>query len=117
MALILVCGGRDYENWLAIKQALDAFHSQTLRISLLIEGGARGADLLAEKWAHERGIHTARVMALWGYYDQGAGPVRNRVMATLKPRYCIAFPGRNGTADMIKVCGENDIPVWRPYGD
>ena len=116
MSIVLVCGGRDYEDQAALNAALNAFHSQTLKIRVLLEGGCRGADLLAENWAHQKGIHTARMMALWGIYQNGAGPMRNRAMLLLKPVYCIAFPGNNGTADMIKVSRDAGIPVWEPYG-
>ncbi len=69
---------------------------------MVIEGGARGADRLCRLWCREKGIHVATVEALWDFYDNGAGPIRNSAMLQLKPDIVLAFPGGNGTKDMVK---------------
>lgn len=50
---IIVCGGRNYSNEKFIFDELDKLNSEC-HISLLIEGGAKGADSLAGKWALSR---------------------------------------------------------------
>lgn len=111
MLILLVCGGRDYENYVALSNAIILLPQP----SIIIEGGALGADRLARRWAIEHGVHYATVPALWDYYKKGAGPRRNSAMLILNPNYCLAMPGGTGTHDMKQKCIENNITVWAPY--
>ena len=112
---LLVCGGRDFADREGLGRALDAAHAKR-PITILIHGGARGADRLAGRWAEERGILVAEVRALWKQHGNGAGPIRNRGMLALGPDGVIAFPGGNGTADMGSIATAAGVPVWRPLG-
>lgn len=80
--------------------------------TLIIQGGAKGADALAKRWAIEHGIHSVEVSALWDAFGKSAGYRRNAAMLLLKPDYCIALPGGRGTADMIAKCKAKGIPTW-----
>ena len=85
-------------------------------ITEVVSGGARGADLLGERWAKDHGIPVKRFPAKWnrqpdGSYDKGAGFKRNEEMA----RYAdalIAMPGGNGTADMIRRARNHGLKVY-----
>lgn len=93
---VLVCGGRNYENWRTAHRTLSE-----LRPSVIIQGGARGADSLAAKWADINGVPLVTYPALW---KQGkkAGVMRNAFMlADSRPDLVVAFPGGRGTADMV----------------
>jgi len=95
----LVCGGRDFENVDLLYDTLDKFLGP---IAVVISGGARGADSLAEMWADERGIPVERYEADWGTHGKAAGPIRNqRMLEEGKPGVVFAFPGGRGTADMV----------------
>lgn len=104
--VVLVCGGREYSDRTQIHQIL-----KSLPINILIQGGARGADHLAKEWAESNGIHTATVNALWNFYGKSAGYKRNAAMLLLKPTLCVAFPGGRGTAMMVVLCKQHEIPV------
>lgn len=104
---VLVCGGRDFFG------SVDCL--SLIPITILIHGGAKGADMLADQWAKSRGIHRARVDALWDIYGKAAGYRRNAAMLLLQPEYCVAFPGGSGTAMMVKLCKDNNVEVWEPY--
>lgn len=110
--IVLVTGGRDYADAAAVDTALSHIES---KISLLVEGGARGADRLAQTWAKKHCIHVATIEALWDAWPKHAGPIRNTAMLVLPIALCIAFPGGNGTQDMIAKCRAKNIPVWEPY--
>lgn len=114
---ILVCGGRNYADAIAVKRTLDEFRS---RVSLVIQGGARGADDLAKQWANLAGVHCAEVPALWKVHKRAAGHLRNAAMLELRPDICIAFPGGPGTADMMRACVKQGILVIKagksPFG-
>jgi hypothetical protein len=105
---ILLCGGRNYCDAETVRQYLDPFLGQ---ITMLIQGGARGADRLAKEWARGHGVHGAEVEALWQAYSRAGGARRNSAMLVLEPDLCIAFPGGPGTADMVKQCKRANIMV------
>jgi len=111
---LLVCGGRDLSDPDLVYQALDMVHERK-PIALVIHGGARGADTLAGEWAALRRIPVCVFPANWEHDGKGAGPIRNAAMlAHGMPSAVVAFPGGNGTADMVRRCLEAGLPVWQP---
>lgn len=97
---VIVCGGRDYTDahriWSFLDQ-VDADHG----IGIVIHGMARGADMIAGKWARARGKVEKAVPADWATNGKAAGPMRNAAMLYFKPDLVIAFPGGAGTRDMV----------------
>lgn len=94
---VLVCGGRNYADRARVYKVLDE-----LRPSVVIHGAARGADTLAANWAYTRGVEQLPFPADWEAHGRGAGPRRNaKMLAEGKPDLVVAFPGGNGTADMV----------------
>lgn len=121
---IIVCGGRDYENEAVIARAIRLLFEKHGPF-VLVNGGCSGADrtahYLAEKLNEEMFRHTGGWdesitfevhPADWGAHGKAAGPIRNRKMASLGAVGCVAFPGRRGTADMVRAAKEHGIPVW-----
>lgn len=112
MCKVIVCGGRDNDNYDGIIRALDAFNKKH-PITLLIEGGAKGADAHAAVWADNNKIDRVTAFCNWAEFGNRAGPIRNKMMATkLGADYCIAFKGGSGTKNMISQAKANSIPVW-----
>lgn len=109
---LLICGGRNFTD-------MDKLHNAIIKLpfepTIIIQGGARGADTLAKNWAELNGIHYATVPALWKYFNKAAGARRNQAMLILKPDYCLAMPGGVGTADMVNKCKAACITIWEPY--
>lgn len=118
--IVLVCGGRDYNDRRTTFAALDRVH-RVHGIEVVVQGGARGADEHAKDWAFQRGVHCAEVRAYWttfdGQKDRGAGPKRNVAMKALKPDAVVAMPGGRGTAHMVATARQAGIRVWHPCGD
>lgn len=99
---ILVCGGRDYADLNTAHNFLDALNGVTA-VSLVIDGGASGADRLGFEWAHCNGVPTQTYKADWQKHGRAAGPIRNQQMLDEgKPDLVVAFPGGRGTADMVR---------------
>lgn len=114
--VIIVCGGRDYNNVSAVYHALHIAH-QKRGITLIIEGGATGADRLARQWAQENDVPIQTFEAEWEKYGKAAGPKRNEQMLEEgNADGVIAFPGGRGTADMVSKAKAAGVKVWQPYG-
>jgi predicted Rossmann-fold nucleotide-binding protein len=108
---VLVCGGRDYSNREALAAVLAELR-QTRGISLVIAGGARGADTMAEWWAAAEGVPCDVYQADWSGLGRKAGPIRNqRMLDEGKPDLIVAFLGGRGTADMVRRGREAGIEV------
>ena len=106
---VLVCGGRHYKDK---KRLFSELESLNPKPTLIIQGGATGADKIAKSWAKSKSIEVAEINPDWDKYGKRAGPIRNQDMINKhKPDLCIAFKGGRGTADMIRRCEVNDIPV------
>ncbi len=104
---VLVCGGRNYLDRRAIYDALD-----DLSCTMVIHGGARGADMLAGEWAQSRLRPQEIFEAEWGKYGNAAGPIRNQKMIDEgKPELVLAFPGGRGTADIVSRAKAAGIEV------
>jgi hypothetical protein len=83
-----------------ILHALKAFPAGTL----VIHGGAKGADTMAGEVAFELGFAVKVYYAQWETFGRKAGPIRNQQMLTEgEPTEVLAFDlGTPGTADMIR---------------
>ena len=102
---ILVCGGRDFNDYKWLKQVLDGYLKTANDPIFIVSGMARGADALAALWASENSeqVNLMGFHADWATQVKAAGPIRNQQMLTEgKPDLVIAFPGGKGTADMIR---------------
>lgn len=109
---VLVCGGRAFNDPLTIGSWLGGIHKNNGPITLLIEGGASGADFLARKFAKFQGIPVKTFSADWGRHGKSAGPRRNKQMLDEgKPDLVVAFPGGNGTANMVEQARAAGIRV------
>jgi YspA, cpYpsA-related SLOG family len=113
---VLVCGGRRYLDRDRVFRELDDLHAQQ-PITLLIHGGAKGADRSAEAWAMSRGVGWRRFLADFKTLGKAAGPLRNaKMLAEGRPDLVVAFPGQRGTADMTRRAYSAGLPVVRIEG-
>jgi YspA, cpYpsA-related SLOG family len=110
---VLVCGGRDFNDWPLLNQALsDLLPEDTRDTVTIISGHARGADALGERWARAEGLQLLVFPADWQTYGRSAGPIRNKQMLVEgKPELVVAFAGGSGTANMIKQARAAGVTV------
>ena len=100
MIRLLVCGSRGWTDKEVIREEILAIGP-----SVIIEGGARGADRIAKEIAIELGIDVMEYPAEWNKDGRGAGPIRNQQMLDeAYPNLVLAFPlpDSKGTWDMIR---------------
>lgn len=117
---VLVCGGRNYDDYMAVFSLLREMNYE-YNFTHLIQGGATGADELARNWVvYEKSarksnteIEVVTYKADWETYGRAAGPIRNQQMLEDgKPDLVVAFPGGAGTADMVRRALEKGIEVY-----
>lgn len=119
--IVVVCGGKDFDDWGQICAALDYWHAR-LKITLVVQGGEVsldpaerdvpfcdrrkwGAGWFAQRWAILRGVpfvEEALDLAEWKKTGGPAAPLRNRRMLEKhRPDRVITFPGTEGFSDML----------------
>lgn len=124
-----VCGGRSFRNYRFLARTLDEICEQRgwitepddlgnfLPYVRLIHGGAKGADLLADSWAVTRWCPIMTFPITnddWKMYGKGAGGARNqRIIDQGKIDILVAFPGGNGTKDMVRRAEIHGIEIIR----
>lgn len=109
--IALFCGSRKWTDRERIRRDLESLPED----SVVIEGGAPGADRIARLEARKLGIHVATVDALWDFYGRPAGYRRNEAMARLRPDFAYAYPlDGPGTQQMIGIAEAECIQVREP---
>tara|TARA_Y100000310_G_scaffold341525_1_gene440936 strand:- start:879 stop:1235 length:357 start_codon:yes stop_codon:yes gene_type:complete len=112
---LLVCGDRNWTDKNKIRQEVIELCS-IAHISVIIEGGARGADRLAGEVADELDISLLVFPAKWTEFGKSAGPRRNQQMLDEgQPDQVLAFHNNiqesKGTKHMIDIAQRSNIPV------
>lgn len=107
---VLITGGREFNDMLALFKFLDDLHNQHPFTSIL-HGNARGADKIAGAWARSRHMKEEIHPAQWQKHGLAAGPIRNQEMLDTKPNFAVAFPGGKGTADMVRRIKKAGLPL------
>jgi nucleoside-diphosphate-sugar epimerase len=121
MKRILITGSRDWTDWGAIHDAIwraITVDGEQLHCPVVVTGGARGADQIAEAIAHELGLEVETHLVAWrpyGIYNPHAGKARNHTMVDLGADLCLAFikngsPGASHCAAAAEAAG---IPTRR----
>ena len=108
---VLICGSRDFTNYEYMEEALTVLGDAPL---VVIEGCARGADQLAERWAASHGILNKHFPPDRTRYGSSAEVKRNQQMLDEgKPDIVVAFPldTSKGTWDMINRAKKAGVKV------
>lgn len=120
---ILVCGGRNYDDWPRVRQVLGDLcdkHSKLYNPNdnwlpsdiTIITGACRtGADDLASSFAMVHWTGYEEYPADWKAHGRAAGPIRNQQMIDTKPELVVAFPGGAGTTDCVRRARAAGIEV------
>lgn len=104
---VLVCGGRNYNNCDHVCNVLGQINP-----TVVIAGGAKGADTCAEHYADGRICGKEIYRADWKTHGKKAGILRNiQMLEKGKPDLVVAFPGGTGTAHMVKIAKEANVEV------
>lgn len=128
MKRFIVCGGREYTDWIAVFYHLNRISEKfaaykvegdqrvrTPGIAAIIQGGECGADEMAREWAGVFEISCTTFHADYKRDGDRAGPINNqRMIAEAEADGVIAFPGGRRTADLIARARAAGLNVWEP---
>ena len=108
---ILVCGGRNFLNETLIREFLK---SVSRHDPVIISGGCRGADKIAETWADRLGYKRKIYPAQWDKYGRSAGPIRNKKMLKEgNPDLVVGFHEKiessKGTKHMVSIADKEGV--------
>ena len=111
-ANVAVVGGREFTDRTTMFYVLDKYNEH-FGINSIVSGGARGADTLAEVYAHEKQISLVVYPAEWDKYGKKAGFIRNVTIAE-NCDVVIAFPTdtSKGTWHTITIAKKMNKPVY-----
>jgi len=109
-----VTGGREFCDWALVDFALSRVKLSYPKAALL-QGGAKGADFLCKAWAKYNDMDHEEEPADWNAHGRKAGPLRNQKMLDRGLDFLVAFPGDDGTKDMISICHRAGKYIWRPH--
>jgi methylmalonyl-CoA mutase cobalamin-binding subunit len=108
---VLVCGDRRWTDAAAVERELKKFPPGTV----VIHGGARGADTIAAQTAARLGFEVIAFPARWELYGRAAGPIRNSEMLAQDPDLVIAFhadlAASRGTKDVVSKARRAGVRV------
>jgi hypothetical protein len=103
-----VIGSRSFNDYLLLEQILTQ-----LEISTIISGGAKGADLLAEKYANRQNIETIIFKPDWSI-GKGAAAIRNQKIVENSDMIVAFWDGKSkGTSMTIKIAESKNIKVLK----
>jgi hypothetical protein len=109
MKRLAIIGSRSFNDYNLMESVLSPFQSQ---LSLVVSGGAKGADLLGERWAKNNNIKTLIFYADWNRYGRSAGFKRNEDIINNADMVIAFWDGKSpGTKHSISLANKFKIPL------
>lgn len=116
MKRLLVTGSRDWTNKTLVEMALEDARHFLGEDTVLVHGGAVGADTICANVWSKWGLPVEKHPANWGKHGRAAGPIRNQEMVDLGADLCVGFvlpyPKGRGTRDCLKRASEAGIECY-----
>lgn len=125
---IIIAGGRDFNDYDLLRSKMDLILKNVKEEKIIISGGAKGADILGERYAIERGYPIHQYLAEWDnlkvspcvigtdkngrLYNKVAGHNRNKLLVD-NADVAVYFWNylSKGTENCIKLAKLKPIPV------
>jgi len=104
MIKLAIVGYREFKDYKKFSKHIDEYIKEIGNPVLIISGGAKGVDTMAEKYAKEHNIPTQIFYPDWEKYGKGAGIIRNTDII-INSTHVLAFPNVRsiGTLDKAKI--------------
>ncbi len=75
MVIVAIVGSRTFDDYKKVTHHIDKIKDD---VTLIVSGGAKGADFLAEKYSKENNIPIKIIKPKWDKYGKSSGPIRNK---------------------------------------
>lgn len=104
---LAIVGSRTFNDYALLKSSVSCFE-----ISLIISGGAKGADALARRYAEEHNIPIKEHIPDWTKHGKAAGFIRNKLIIGECDEVIAFWDGQSkGTQHDINLAQEAGKPV------
>lgn len=111
---VIIAGSRGFSNYKLLKDECDKFLRDKRKEYniIIISGGARGADMLGEKYSRDEGLSLEVFPANWNKFGKSAGFRRNEQMAEVADALIAFWDGKShGTKHMIEIMENKNLLV------
>ena len=119
MKYLLIAGSRNYTDRDTFNRVTEEYIDSEDAFTVIVAGGAAGADELAKDYALEHGLQYIEFPADWEKYGRAAGPKRNDEMVKfIKEKNGTALYFWDGESKGTKHCIESarkngiDVTIW-----
>lgn len=104
---LAIVGARTFNDKTSFEGAMETYVAKNGFPSLVVSGGAMGADTLGENWAKANDIPTKIYKPDWSKFGKAAGILRNTDIVAACDKM-VAFPSATGkgTQDSIRKAKE-----------
>jgi predicted Rossmann fold nucleotide-binding protein DprA/Smf involved in DNA uptake len=76
---IAIVGSRSFEDYDALVKFIKS-KIDIREVEVVVSGGAKGADALAERFAHQYELGMRVIYPNWQRHGKAAGPIRNKMI-------------------------------------
>lgn len=111
---VIIAGTRTFNNYTLLKEKCDFYLDEKLKSHevTIISGTCKGADLLGERYAKEKGLGIKKFPADWDKHGKKAGAVRNIEMANNADALICFWDGQSkGAGMMIEIAKQKGLIV------
>lgn len=116
---LLITGSRKITNYETVKQAIQELETREgQKITMLLHGGAKGADTLAENWAQENGIKTHVIKPNYEKHGKAAPLIRNIELVKLADKTLALYATETrtgGTAHTAVQTMKAEKPLYEKF--
>jgi predicted Rossmann fold nucleotide-binding protein DprA/Smf involved in DNA uptake len=110
--ILAIVGSRSVDDYDYVCSVIDTYIQANGTPELIVSGGARGIDSLAERYAKEHNIPTKIFPAEWGRLGKSAGYVRNALIVDACTHVLAIYDGvSKGTAHTINLARQKNKVV------
>lgn len=114
----IIAGSRGFTDYNVLLWCVAILDAHAWKPSVIISGGARGADVLGERYARECRLPLVRLIPDWDGKGKSAGHIRNLEMASRAHFLIALWDGQSpGTRDMIRIAQHQQLPALIYRGD
>lgn len=99
---LAVVGSRSFNDWKKFSEHLDHWIEKNGKPEIIVSGGAKGADSLAEKYASEKSIPTEIYKPDYSTYGSKAPLIRNDKIVEACT-HMLAFPSNQGSGTQYTI--------------